>query len=390
MRTYKNITLITISFKLFSLCLNLATGILLARSLSVSDRGIGGVVFTIVSIFNVWQSMETNEDLFREKSKQNFITVNLYSQIFIFILLILISRILHSEINVFEIFALIFTSYINSRLLATTIMSLGIIAERLLQLLHLAFLFTSIAALQLIGILNLGTWIMISLAIELIFLTVLVSFNFPNKAKIKFTLNFHDLWRKLHLDNFLLICENLSDRMVIFFTSFYYSSQNMGILVVAMSFVLIVGIPFTASYPYPVVNARNLQNQIRHVTIRKALLLSWLVVSYLLVCFLTINRFTESIYGVKYQVITNFSFGLIIAGFGLATSKYLSAILRGLGKGLFGNRLQAIALAGTIFMGMISIQVQTSWISFYILFLAWGILNLASSVLIFIKIRKDS
>lgn len=384
----KNINLITILFKLFSLCLNLVTGILLARNLSVSDRGIGGVVFTIVSIFTVWQGMEINEELFREKTKKNLIEINLYSQSIIFLILLLITQSFNSTISVFEIYILIFASYLNSRLLASTLIKLGIIVERLLQLMHLIVLFVGIAALQLIGILNLHNWVMISLAIELIFLTILTISNFPDNTKIRFKFDFYDLYRKFHRNNFLLIFENLADRLVIFFISFFYSAQNMGLLVVAMSFVLIVGIPFTASYPYPIVNARELQNQLQNLTPRKVLFLSAVGISYLFLCLVTINRFTEVIYGFKYQVITNFSLGLIIAGFGLATVKYLSSIWRGLGEGLFGNVLQAFALIGTIFVGIISLHLYSSWVSIYILFVTWGLINLIFSFLIITKIRK--
>jgi hypothetical protein len=384
----KNIALITILFKLCSLCLNLATGVLLARNLSVPDRGIGGVVFTIVSIFNIWQGMELNEQSFREKSKKSFIEINLYSQMLMFLFLILISHIFNSKISIFEIFVLIFTSYLNSRLLAGTLMRLGIIAERLFQLLHLILLFSSIVALQLLGMLSLHSWVITSLVIELIFFIILIVSNFPDNTKIKFVLDINDLCRKFHLNNFLLIFENLADRLIIFVISFFYSADNMGILVVAMSFVLIIGIPFTASYPYPIINANKLHNQVQYVTMKKVLLSSSVGFAYLFLCFLIINRFTEVIYGVKYQTITNFSLGLTIAGFGLATTKYLSAIWRGLGKGLFGNVLQAVALTLAIVVGVVSILFSTSAISFYLLFLTWGLINLAFSILVLIKIRN--
>ncbi len=373
---------------MFSICLNLATGILLARGLSLSDRGIGGVIFTLVSIFNVWQGMELNEQLFIEKPKKSLIEINLYSQAFMFLVLILISQIFNSSVSVFEIFTLIFTSYLNSRLMAGTLLRLGIIAERLLQLLHLILLFISIAVLQSLEILNLHNWVITSLAIELIFFTILIVTRFQNYAKIKFVIDFHDLYRKFHLNNFLLIFENLADRLIIFFISFFYSAANMGIIVVAMSFVLIVGIPFTASYPYPIINANKLHNQFQHITPKKMLLSSAIGISYLFLCELTINRFTEVVYGVKYLAITNFTFGIVMAGFGLATAKYLSAIWRGLGKGLFGNILQAIALGGTILVGIVSIQLSTSIVSFSLLFLTWGLINLMSSLFILFKIRK--
>jgi hypothetical protein len=162
----------------------------------------------------------------------------------------------------------------------------------------------------------------------------------------------------------------------------------MGVLVVAMSFVLIVGIPFTASYPYPIVNARELQNLLQKLSRRKVLFLSAVGISYLFLCLVTINGFTDVIYGDKYQVITNFSFGVIIAGLGLATVKYLSSIWRGLGEGLFGNVLQSFALIGTILVGIISYQWCTSWVSFYVLFFTWGAMNIVFSFIIITKIRK--
>ena len=261
----KSSVAVSVFSKILFLSINLATGILIARNLSLSERGIGGVLFGLAAIFSVWLSSDQNESSLRNPLHQDNIEINIPEQLTLITILVIVSFSLHLQVNLPWMYLMILFSFYNSRLLNQTFISKGMIIDRLLQLLHLMSFLILIILLSIFELLDLNHWITISLIVEMIFSAVLVKISGTRIPLFRFSYSFKSLRQKLDYNNLFYVTDMLGDRIAILILAFALSSPDIGILSIAMSFVLIVGIPFTASYPYPVKHARDIQIRLQKI-----------------------------------------------------------------------------------------------------------------------------
>ena len=190
-------------------------------------------------------------------------------------------------------------SVLNSRLLAITYLKHGLILDRLLQLFHLLALLIAIILLNSLNLLNLRNWVTVTLLAEFLIGVLLLRLNASDHSRFKLRFAQDSFLNSFSLQNFILNSENLNDRYMIFMASIIFSSDDLAFFVVAMSFVSIVGLPVTASYPYPVVNAKKVQLQLVNLTQKKKALFIILGFVYLISCYLGIANFTHLVLGEK-------------------------------------------------------------------------------------------
>lgn len=379
-------TLYSIFFKSCFLLINLFTGILLARSLSLSERGIGGLIFSIVTLISVWQSSEINEKAFRKEFSKTVIHINCYEQLIYLLLIVIVCSVAGFNSKTIEIFALMIASTLSSRIMAITYLNFGLIVDRLLQFLHLVFLLSGILILSNKKLLNLDNWVHLTLTIEIVFAILIFCINLPRKISIKILPDKKSIFSGFSIRNLLITSEGLADRLVILLVSTIFTSRELGIFVVAISFVLIIGSPITASYPYPIVNALDIRSQIQNLTTRKSIPLILSVVVYFITCILLIRKFVPILFGNRYLEIVDFAIALVLAGLSLGFLRYTSSVWRGLGMGLLANILQNLAIITTFVCACFSKFLFSENINFLAIFAAWSLANLFSSYLLFRRI----
>lgn len=385
-RKLNNQNMISILFKILFLFINLSTGILLARSLSLSERGLGGLIFSLISILSIWQSVQHNEKLFRDKHSQSTLEINALEQLIYLGLIFAVCIFADIETLLPIVLILFFISTLNSRLLAITFLRRGLILDRLLQLFHLLALLIAIILLNSLNLLNLRNWVTVTLLAEFLLGVLLLRLSFSDHSQFKLRFDQKSFLNSFSLQNFLLNSENLNDRYMIFMASIIFSSDDLALFVVAMSFVSIVGLPVTASYPHPVVNAKKVQLQLVNLTQKKKALFIILGFVYLISCYLGIANFTHLVLGEKYLEIENIALGIVLGGAGAGMMKYLSAVWRGLGSGSLGNIMQLISLVITS-LGIFSIKfILSSDISILNVFLIWALLNIFTSIILIRRI----
>jgi hypothetical protein len=381
-----NQNMISILFKILFLFINLSTGILLARSLSLSERGLGGLIFSLISILSIWQSVQHNEKLFRDKHSQSTFEINALEQLIYLGFIFTICIFADIETLFPIVFILFIISVLNSRLLAITYLRRGLILDRLLQLLHLLAFLIVIVLLNSLNLLNLRNWVMVTLLAEFLLGVLLLRLNVSDHFQFKLRFGQKSFLNSFSVQNILLNSENLNDRYMIFMASIIFSSDDLAIFVVAMSFVSIVGLPVTASYPYPVANAKKIQLQFVNSTYKKKALFIILGFVYLISCYLGIANFTHLVLGEKYLQIENVALGIVLGGAGSGMMKYFSAVWRGLGNGSLGNVMQLISLVITSLV-IFSIKfILSSDISILNIFLIWALLNIFTSIILIRRI----
>lgn len=389
-RNLNNQNLISILFKILFLFINLSTGILLARTLSLSERGLGGLIFSLISILSIWQSVRYNETLFRDKQFQSTLEVDILEQIIYFGLIFTVC-VFADIVTLFPIvFILLMVSVLNSRLLAITYLKHGLILDRLLQLFHLLALLIVIILLNSLNLLNLRNWVALTFLAEFLLGVVLLRLNVSDYSQFKLRFDRKSFLNSFSLQNIVLNSESLNDRYLIFMASIIFSSDDLAIFVVAISFVSIVGLPITASYPYPVVNAKKVQFQLVNLTYRSRLFFIILGFIYMISCYLAIANFTHVVLGKKYLEIENIAIGIVLGGIGAGMMKYFSAVWRGLDKGYLGNVLQLISLVITSLGIFANKFIFSSDFSILNVFLIWAILNIFTSLILIRRIWDDA
>lgn len=389
-RNLNNQNLISILFKILYLFINLSTGILLARTLSLSERGLGGLIFSLISILSIWQSVQYNEKLFQDKQSQSTLEVNILEQIIYLGLIFTVCVFADIETLFPIVFVLLILSVLNSRLLAITYLKRGLIFERFLQLFHLLALLIVIILLNSLNLLNLRNWVVLTFLAEFLLGVVLLRINVSDYSQFRLRFDRKSFLNSFSLHNIVLNSESLNDRYLIFIGSIIFSSDDLAIFVVAISFVSIVGLPITASYPYPVVNAKKIQFQLVNLTYKKRVMFIILGFVYSISCYFVIANFTHLVLGEKYLEIENIAFGIVLGGIGAGMIKYFSSVWRGLGNGSLGNVLQLISLVITS-LGIFSIKfILSSDFSILNVFLIWAILNIFTSLILIRRIWYDA
>lgn len=381
----KSSVAVSVISKILFLSINFATGILIARNLSLSDRGTGGILFSLAAIFSVWLSSDQNESSLRNPQHQEKIEINIYEQLTIMTILVLLSFPLQLQVNLPWIYLMILFSFYNSRLLNRTFNAKGMIIDRLLQLLHLMALLVLIIFLSIFRLLDLNHWIAISLIVEIFFSAVLVKISGTTISFFQISCSFESLRKKLDYNNLFYVTDMLGDRIAILILAFALSSPDVGILSIAMSFLLIIGIPFTASYPYPVKHARDIQIRLQKIGYRDCAYFVFAGFIYALICVWAITELTPLVYGIKYSFISKLAVVIVFAGFFLSLTKLLSSIIRGLSRDFLGNKLSFIAVA---LSSIIAVSLRELANPLQLLFSCLGISNMCISLYLYYKIRN--
>jgi hypothetical protein len=375
---------VSVFFKILFLSINLVTGILIARNVSLSERGIGGTLFSLAAIFSVWLSADQNESSLRNPLYQENIEINIPEQLTLMTILIIISFLLNLQVNLPWIYLMILFSFYNSRLLNQTFNSKGMIIDRLLQLLHLMAFLILIIFLSIFKLLDLNHWITISLIIEIFFSTVLVKISGTTIPLFRISYSFESLKKKLVYDNLFYVTDMLGDRIAILILAFALSSPDIAILSIAMSFLLIIGIPFTSSYPYPVKHARDIQIRLQEIGFKKFAYFVFAGLIYALFCVWGIIEFIPLVYGSKYSSISKLAVAIVFAAFFLSFAKLLSGICRGLSRDFSGNKLIFLAVA---LSSISAVSLRELVNPLQLLFTCLGISNMCIALYLFHKIR---
>lgn len=381
----KSSVAVSVFSKILFLSINLVTGVLIARNLSLSERGIGGTLFSLAAIFSVWLSTDQNESSLRNPLLQDKIEINIPEQLTLMTILVVIAISLHLQVNLPWMYLMILFSFYNSRLLNQTFNSKGMIIDRFLQLIHLIALLILIIFLSIFKLLDLNHWIAISLIVEIIFSIVLVKISRKTFPYFQISYSFESLKKKLDYNNLFYVTDMLGDRIVILILAFALSLPDVGILSIAMSFVLIIGIPFTASYPYPIKHARDIRIRLQALGGKAYACFFFAGLSYALICIWGIIEFTPLVYGIKYSFISKLAVTIVFAGFFLSLTKLLSSIRRGLSRDFSGNKLNFLAVA---LSSIIAVSLRELVNPLQLLFTCLGISNMCISLYLFHGIRN--
>lgn len=373
--------------KITFLSINLVTGIIVARNLTVAERGAAGIVLGFASMFSIWLSTNLNEKSLHNRLLNDKIVFNTIEQLATAVILgfILFSLDLLSFLP--WIYLLIVFSYFNSRLLNRVFNVKGIVIDRVLQLLHLLLVLIFLIAFSIFNLLDIYFWVNITLVVEGIFLIILLKINEFSLRFFQVSNNFVNLKSHLDYNNLFYVTELFGDRIVILILAFGLSTEKIGILSVAMSFLLIIGIPFTSSYPYPVKHAKIFQLRLQRIRFREFLLFFFVGLMYGFICLWGIIQFTPIVYGIKYSSIIELAASIVIAGFFLSSTKLLSSVVRGLNGDLIGNKLNFLAV---VFSAVIALAMKEFVNPLLILFYALGILNACISVYLFYRVRNTN
>jgi len=384
MELKKSIAL-AIFFKFIFLSINLATGILIARNLTLWERGNGGILFSLVAIFSVWLSTDQNESTLRNRLHRHNIEINVPEQLTIITLLVIVSFNLNLQVHLSWLYLMILFSFYNSRLLNRIFDARGIALDRLLQLLHLIVILLLIISLSILKLLNLSNWMVISLLTELIFSTVLFRISKESTPLIQISFTLDTFRKRLDYNNLFYVTDMLGDRLVILILAFVLSTSDIGILTIAMSLVLVIGTPFTASYPYPLKHAREIKTRLHKIEWKEIACFLIGGISYALIGILGIIEFAPIVFGIKYAHISELAVAIVFSGFFLSLAKLLSTINRGLSRDFLGNKLNFL---GLILSATFVVSLREKINALEILFICMGISNLCICLYLIYRIRN--
>lgn len=384
MELKKSIAL-SLSFKFIFLSINLATGILIARNLTLWERGTGGILFSLVAIFSVWLSTDQNESALRNQLHRHNIEINVPEQLTIITFLVIVSFNLNLQVHLSWMYLMILFSYCNSRLLNRIFDARGIVLDRLLQLLHLVVLLILIMSLSTLELLNLNHWMVISLLTELMFLTVLYRMIKESTPLIQISFTLDTLRNRLDYNNIFYVTDMLGDRLVILILAFILSTSDIGILTIAMSLVLVIGTPFTASYPYPLKHAREIKIRLHKIEWREIAFFLIGGISYALIGIWGIIKFAPIVFGIKYAQISSLAVAIVFSGIFLSLARLLSTINRGLSRDFSGNKL---IFLGLILSSVLVVFLRENMNALETLFICMGISNLCVCLYLFYRIRN--
>lgn len=338
-----------VSMRALNILGNAAAGVVLARKLSLSDRGYVAAISSVIGIAIILISSPKGENILRNRQetwRENMprkITFHLWQ--FVIVSLVSLGYFFFAsdlKLNVLTcslICLLIYSSSINSLKQAFMFHKFGTFGHQLVLTSHsITYAFCLFLAFTFLDS-SVNMWLLAFLLTDFLLFVVLQKIN--NDISIDFKFNPVSTNQREFSSSKISVIERISVyqaafyiQLTIIFASLFYSADSLAYFAIGMSLATLIALPLAPFLPKVISNSKELVKEFQSLNTKKLLLILIGTMFYLFGAAEVFQIFIPIMYGPKYYLLVESVPVIVLCGFMISCFSIIGSLLRGLRKHL--------------------------------------------------------
>ena len=336
-----------ISIRALNILGNAAAGVVLARQLSLSDRGYVAAISSVIGISIILIASPKGEEILKNQKDtlHGKIPKKVIFHFWQFVIIALISigyfflaiELKLTFLTCVLICALIYSSSINSLRQAFMFHKFGTFGHQLALTLHaITYALFLLSAFTFLDA-NINVWLLAFLCTDLLLLAALRKIN--NDVLIDFKWNLILKNQRISGVAKISFIERISVyeaafylQLIIISASIFYSADLLAYFAIGLSLTTLISLPLTPFLPRIISNSKEFIAEFQSLKMAKFFLILIGIIIYLVCATKAFQVFIPILYGAKYYVLVGYAPVIVLCGVMISCVSIITTLLRGLKK----------------------------------------------------------